>query len=459
MAMPTDTLPFENARVEHAMQWALEDLLAHYRQPSQEILVMFPQGKALEIVQALCEALKEGKEVGVRRAFLTLCRDTEISKANGAKSNWLIEVRNKPVPPRQGTEGEQAEETKEEELPRGIHIGKTGKPVFTRMLESDIDELPDIAFRIQCVLPESGVTLVYGPSGTGKTFFGYHIAQCLAHNMYWFGRRVTGCKVLYVYAEGRLGLKLRQKAWYLHYQKTSSGNLTFIPMPIQIISQQEILIDTIKEMIANGEKPDVIIIDTFSNCTSGIDQNLQKEVEPVLHVCHDIRDTYDLQIVLVHHTNKEDGFNGSQAFKNHVDTMIKLSADKTDTSLLTVECEKQRDGAERFEPFNLSLLNIPLGMHPVTNDSISSAVLVATVGGPLSKGNNTQNIMLEVLSMHTELNKTKWRELCKEQEVNRREFEKEYESLLRKNKITITSGDKNAIICKVNPDRQPESEG
>ena len=89
------------------------------------------------------------------------------------------------------------------------------------------------------------------------------------------------------------------------------------------------LIDTLKEMIATGEKPDVIIIDTFSNCTSGVDQNLQKEVEPVLHVCHDIRDTYDLQIMLIHHTNKEDGFNGSQAFKNHVDTMLKLSADKT----------------------------------------------------------------------------------------------------------------------------------
>src|SRR5579863_7385262 len=105
MAMPTDTLPFESALVEQAMQWALEDLLTHYTQPSQEILAMIPQGQALEIINALCEALKEGKEVGVRRAFLTLSKDTEIRKANGAISNWLIELRNKLVPPRTGTGG------------------------------------------------------------------------------------------------------------------------------------------------------------------------------------------------------------------------------------------------------------------------------------------------------------------------------------------------------------------
>src|SRR2546421_7983385 len=280
MAMPDD-LPFENAPdLQQEMQWGLDALLRG-NQPSPKLWAILPLGPAMESFQALRDALPGG-EPSVWKAFRTL--------TNTDAYKWLKALRNEPIPPRPGTEGtEQEEETKEEELPRGIHIGKSGKPVFTRILESDVDELPDIAFRIQCVLPESGVTLVYGPSGTGKTFFGYHIAQCLAHNMHWFGRRITGCKVLYVYAEGRLGLKLRQKAWYLHHQKTSSGNLTFIPMPIQILSQQEILIDTIKEMIANGEKPDVIIIDTFSNCTSGIDQNLQKEVEPVLHVCHDIR--------------------------------------------------------------------------------------------------------------------------------------------------------------------------
>jgi hypothetical protein len=451
MAMPKP--PYESPIVEQAIQCALDDMLTHQREPSQDDLARIPPGEALDIITAIAKGLHERQEIGARSVFNTICKDIdERNKLNG-KHNWLKELRGRTVPPRTGVEGEQSEGTKEE-LPRGIHLGKSGKPVFTRMVESDVDELPDIAFRIQCILPESGVTLVYGPSGTGKTFFGYHMAQCLAHNMYWFRRRVAGCKVLYVYAEGRLGLKLRQRAWYLHHQRTSSGNLTFIPMPVQILSQQEILIDTIKEMIANGEKPDVIIIDTFSNCTSGVDQNLQKEVEPVLHVCHDIRDTYDLQIVLIHHTNKEDGFNGSQAFKNHVDTMLKLTADKTDTSLLTVECEKQRDGAERFDPFNLSLVKIPLGMHPITNDEMSSAVLVETVGGPLSKGNLAQAVMLEILLAHGELNMTKWMELCREQQINRREFEQEYDSLLIKGKIIVTKGSKNANICKVAPEKQ-----
>ena len=184
--------------------------------PSAADLTAIPPGEALNYIKAIAKGLQERQEIGAHSVFNAICKNIEEhSKLNG-KRHWLRELRSKPVPPRAGVEAGQSEGAKEEEeLPRGIHMGKSGKPVFTRMLESDVDELPDIAFRIQCVLPESAVMLVYGPSGTGKTFFGYHMAQCLAHNMYWFGRRVAGCKVLYVYAEGRLGTQASSKGLVL----------------------------------------------------------------------------------------------------------------------------------------------------------------------------------------------------------------------------------------------------
>src|SRR5947209_20343385 len=129
MAMP-DNLPFDNAPdIQQEMQWGLEDLL-HGKPTSPKLWELLPPGNATEAFQALRDALPGG-EPGVRKAFKALCA-LEAFK-------WLIAFRNEPIPARPGAEGEQSEATKEEELPRGIHIGKTGKPVFTRMLEADVD--------------------------------------------------------------------------------------------------------------------------------------------------------------------------------------------------------------------------------------------------------------------------------------------------------------------------------
>jgi hypothetical protein len=476
MALPTDTaLPFENTpAIERAVQWALEALFTG-KQPSQEDLdIIATSPRTAEPITALCEALEasKGDELAARKAvkktFAALCYDIDAAnKVAGTKRNWLKELRELDVPSRTETEteGEQSED-EDQELPHGIHIGKSGKFVFTRMSEDDVDNLPDISFRIQLILPEVGVTLVYGPSGTGKTFVAYHTAQCLARGMHWFGRRVTGCKVLYIYAEGKLGLKLRQKAWYQHYQEPKSGNLTFIGMPIHLIEQRGILIETLKEMIECNEKPDVVFVDTFSNCTSGLDQNLQKEVEPALRVCHDIRETYGLQVILIHHTNKSDDFNGSQAFKNHVDTMIKLSSNDSNPSSLLMECEKQRDGADKFPPIQLELLQVDLGINPQTFDPVSSAVVItndreAVKTTKQQRDEEVQKIMLESLVRYGEQSKATWQGHCKDNGVGRRDFDHNVDILLFGKKIVQRQDRKrnNALMCRINDGAVVESEG
>src|SRR5205823_5575759 len=140
------------------------------------------------------------------------------------------------------------------------------------------------------------------------------------------------------------------------YQLDPTDNITFIGLPVHLIENRQALFDTIEEMIEEEGKPDLLIIDTFSNCASGIDQNAQKEVEPVLRVCHEVKDTYNIQVMLIHHTNKSDGFNGSMAFRNHVDTMIELLPDdKDEKGTIWMKCAKQRDGAESFDPIKLRL--------------------------------------------------------------------------------------------------------
>ncbi len=61
-------------QAEHAMQWALEDLLTHGKDPSSDLLVCIPQGEAKRIIDHLIEALHADGLPGARRAFSALAK-------------------------------------------------------------------------------------------------------------------------------------------------------------------------------------------------------------------------------------------------------------------------------------------------------------------------------------------------------------------------------------------------
>lgn len=270
----------------------------------------------------------------------------------------------------------QGQETAESQDAR-TRTGKNGKRVFIRLTEDDVDLFPDLEFQISGILPTKAVSLLFGPTGTGKTFMGLHCAQCVARGIHWLGRRVKPGNVLYVYAEGQLGLKPRLRAWRKHHELGKTDKVTYIGIPIQLKGDRLTLFDTIEDMTATGEKPDLMIIDTFSNCASGVDQSLQKEVAEVLAICHEIKDLYGVHVMLIHHTNKAGDFNGTMAFRNHVDTMIELVTDVRIPNVQWMKCLKQRDGAPKFDDIKLSLKVIDLGIVDVeTMQPQTSCVIV-----------------------------------------------------------------------------------
>lgn len=381
MAMPND-LPFDaTSTVVHNLQWALDDLLTKYKQPSEEILAMIPTGEATEIIQALSEALEEGKEVGVRRAFLTFCRDIDAkNKANGNKPNWLAELRNK-VPPRPGTEGEQVQE--QEQTDQRFRTGKTGKKVIVRFTEDDIEALPDKEELIKDVLEKGTVSMIYGPAGTGKTFSSLHISYCVAHGISWFGHEVKKGRVWYINTEGGRGLKPRIAAWRKEYKRGKTSNIEFITWPVHLKEHSQELLDTVEEA---DEKPDLLVVDNYSMCATGTNQNDQMEVTRTLMVLHEIAQRYGCHCLLVHHSNWTGKVNGSAAFRNHVDTMLDLSRPSKESPVIVLKCEKQRDGAE-FADIHLELKVVSPYAHPVTGEDITSCV-VARSDAPVQKDLN-----------------------------------------------------------------------
>src|SRR5256885_6581622 len=146
-------------------------------------------------------------------------------------------------------------------------------------IQDDIDALPDIEYLIGNTLQACGVSMIFGPSGTGKTFNALNIAYCIAHGIHWFGRPVKQGKVWYINTEGGHGLKLRTAAWRKECGRGKTPNIEFITWPVQLKDHYRELLDTLEEA---DEKPSLLIVDNYSMCAVGTNQNDQMEVTQAL---------------------------------------------------------------------------------------------------------------------------------------------------------------------------------
>lgn len=306
-----------------------------------------------------------------------------------------------------------AEDQDQEELHPDLKIGKKGKKVYVTLTEDDIECFPDAIYLVSGILQTATVSMLFGESNTGKTFVALHTAQCIARGMQWLGRPVEQGPVLYIYAEGKLGLKPRLQAWRKHYSLPKTSNVQYIAHPVHLLSDRQTLIDTIEDQEV---KPVLVVIDTFSNCSIGTNQNDQMEVAKILATGHDIARDYGSHVMVVHHTNRAGTVNGSAAFRNHVDTMIELSRDGKDGPL-TMKCEKQRD-ASFFSDIRLNLAIIDLGLNEKTFEQITSCVIMASCSPAAESAMpHTEQKMLELLALQGRISYNTWKKACEGEKI------------------------------------------
>jgi KaiC/GvpD/RAD55 family RecA-like ATPase len=271
--------------------------------------------------------------------------------------------------------------------------GKTGKKVIVRFTEDDIDALPDKEDLIKDILEKGTVSMIYGPAGTGKTFNALHVAYCVAHGVPWFGHEAKRGKVWYINTEGGRGLKPRIRAWRKEYRRDKTTNIEFITWPVHLKEHSQELLDTVEEA---DEKPALLVVDNYSMCATGTNQNDQMEVTRTLMVLHEIAQTYGCHCLLVHHSNWTGKVNGSAAFRNHVDTMLDLSKPSKESPII-LKCEKQRD-AEGFPDIHVELKIISPYAHPVTGEDITSCVVVLSDAPVMDTLGSKQQQCLDLLA-------------------------------------------------------------
>jgi len=233
-------------------------------------------------------------------------------------------------------------------------------PIYSTV---EIRSLPDPVWQINGLILQRSLFTVYGPSGHGKTFLALDLALCVAAGLPFLRKPVVKGTVVYVYAEGAPNLKYRIQAWQEQhsFDVHEPENVRFIPTSVDLMDPKgEGLRDLLKTIETVLPDVDLVIIDTLAKCFGDADEDTTQAMNSFTNRCAFIRDTFDCTVGVVHHTgHNKSRERGNRALRSNFDTFIRCAKRKDSDTLVTLKCEKQKDGSP-FEDIRLRLTEVPV---------------------------------------------------------------------------------------------------
>lgn len=189
------------------------------------------------------------------------------------------------------------------------------------------DNVQDPTWLIPNVLPAAGVGMIYGESGSYKSFLALDMALCLAFGVsgQWGAPPVKN-DVLFLAGEGPVATaKKRWPAW-MEWQEIEFRNdhrfliKDRVPFYTDTDAWEHVKAD-IAELNA---KPSLIVIDTLTRLITGLDENSAKDASMITNFMEQLARYYECFVLAIHHTGKDQnkGARGSSAFYANMDTVI-----------------------------------------------------------------------------------------------------------------------------------------
>lgn len=250
---------------------------------------------------------------------------------------------------------------------------------FLGHLRHGLDVKPQLErpYLVKGWLDRGGLSVLYGPSNTGKSFLALDLAHHVARGLRWGGYRVRPGRALYIAAEGGVGFTNRVAA-------LDKPELWVAACPITLTgreSQARDLVDVLLHLTAVGGAPfDMIVVDTLARVMGGSDENLAPAIAELLDGLDFVRRATGAHVMLVHHSGKDSsrGARGHSSLRAAIDTEIALTRDDV-TRQITAEVTKQREGPTGGI-FRFFLRRVVLGKDQDGDDVTTCVVDTAAAG-------------------------------------------------------------------------------
>jgi hypothetical protein len=239
--------------------------------------------------------------------------------------------------------------------------------------------LPKRRSLVAGLLDTAAMSVIFGASGSCKTFIAIDLAAHIALEWEWCGFPVEKGAVAYVAAEGGLGIEERLTAFRLHHNLGSAAGVPLFVVPEAIDlcrtkDDTEILLTRLREL---PEEPKIalLVIDTLSRAMAGGNENSPDDMGRFVANCDRIRAATGAHLLAIHHSGKDDsrGARGHSLLRAAADTEIEVSRSEV-TGIITATVAKQRDRAGG-QSFVFTLQEVEIG-HDEHDRPITSAVIV-----------------------------------------------------------------------------------
>jgi KaiC/GvpD/RAD55 family RecA-like ATPase len=194
---------------------------------------------------------------------------------------------------------------------------------------AEIDTLAPPRWLVRGYLVLGAVTLVVGPSESGKTALLIDMAQRVAAHY----------PVIYTAAEDASGVRVRMRAWELHHTQPRSENFILLPDVLQLADPMQV------DSFIAAARPfgaRLVVIDTLSQCILGAEENDNTAMAAVVLQLTRIAQELDAAVVVLHHPTKAgDTYRGASALMNNTGALIEVEKGGDDVIRLRVTRNKQ----------------------------------------------------------------------------------------------------------------------
>lgn len=234
-------------------------------------------------------------------------------------------------------------------------IGFDAFGAYRLLGRDDIKRLPPVQWAVKNIVPAKGVVLLYGPSGSGKSFLAFDLACNIAGGDEWFGEKVRNCPVVYVALEGQYGFRRRAEAWESVNNKKLPNNFKMVMQDFKFTDSNHV------SMLAGiVPKGSLVIIDTLNRAAQDVDENLSRDMGMIIEAACVMQRACQGLIMIVHHSGKVLGAGprGHSSLFANCDAVIEVARDGVARKWTLAKSKEGEDG--RFFPFVLDQKDLGL---------------------------------------------------------------------------------------------------
>jgi RecA/RadA recombinase len=239
---------------------------------------------------------------------------------------------------------------------------------------SEFTSKPAPQYIVKGVLPKAELVVLYGESGSGKTFMALDMVMAIVTGSPWRGRKTKQGRCVYIAAEGAGGFRNRVQA----YVSDKQLDMAALDMGVIHAAPNFLLKEDALDVARSIGRASVIVVDTWAQTTPGGNENSGEDMGKALAHCKGLHRATGAVVILVHHAGKDasKGARGWSGLRAAADAELEVvrSGDAR-----AMRLSKQKDGEDNTV-WGFKLETVSIGIDE-DDEAITSCVIRETEGG------------------------------------------------------------------------------